>query len=1147
MSQTIRDSDLNLLRYIPDNILGHHLQGSKIEGSPSPQAHPFRAILLHTNILQFSQITQYMSKKYPNGLELIVDLVNKYIGILQQCLGITGGDMFKYTTDKLIFCWAAPNTNGDEYVGNLCRVILHQLLKVRDMFARELKYEEVALPVTFSVTVGNFSVVSLGGNQTGMPLEHLYGGQVFQEVLESSGLEFGNMAIVISNAVYEKVKRSFYLEEAMVHSDSEEQVKLPRLFVVKGSKEMLGYVPNVDPLYFKKEVTGGQFENIRERILSYIPPCILPYALSDTEKWGSEIRQATILAINIPLEANSLSTQSEILKLHKIIEQFQRMCKLYNTIIYRIYVDKTGLNCFIAAGLYPQSNSQISIRGVLLGVSIQQALSADNIPVYIGISTGQVIYSICGEYRKDLLLIGEPVYMSYLLSLMALKDRTKQVFVDYETKMQAEGKISFCKYVNTIFAGKVAEGIFEPVYSNEALKGIPGNSFPEIRTHHFNPDYSTNIKKQDYEDSLYMVGREDKLLRGRQFVLQFVKAPVKPNVLLITGSYGVGKTLFVRNLLENIDDMLKEKFKTNNRPSIMVSSLNPANQTKRLNGWRRIMRQVLDGLAQNLGYDRDALLNRLLEREKLSEWNSKHIREILGAPEDIWTPNKSNRENIDGTQESDSEEETYPAENDKSIADMMVRILQYSVGEKTLFRKESDRKGEQEEYLEREKYPPLILCLDDMQDHDKLSWQLLLKVTEKVRRVCIIGVLRQDDSESERPNPLSLNDMSPTFDTQWITTCNDPYLSMDYTRKGNTRKAERERKEMMEDVLLQISTRPNMQFANYDLASLSKTEMEELIRRILEGRQISEELMQIMMERSKGNPLLGVDLLGSYLKQDMLQNMDGEWLPSDALKKFTSLGQYIEAIVPISVYKKSIEIIDSQEITRLSLLKIASAIGTTFDIKTLLLSDLLYHSILPLDALLGALDALFEQKIFKIVDRSTKNIVYKFSSSFLRETIYQLMPYAYRQKQHKIIVASWQGTKNFLEDEQVLYQLALSDTSVAFHDQYAENIRRAYVAKNVDTMFNQQTKRGEVLLKSSNAEKQSKAGDKWVSRFVVLTSTQLRYYKNQADFNDKPILPSVAIPLKNIITTVIEFFINIISTLLGKTFYSEHNKDNLTN
>ena len=1128
MSQTLPGPYSNLLLYIPDILLDNYLQNPTLINA-SPQIYPFRALLLRTNLQHFSQVTQHFLSKYHNGLEIIANLHKKYVDILQQYIGPTGGDMLKYTTDQLLFSWSLPNDNGEEYIADLCRVVIHQILKLQEALTNELQYDSFAVSVNFVLTIGNISIILLGGQSDNYesPLtsvEYIYSGQSFLETLEDQEIESDEMCIFVNNAIAEKISQSFYLEETRLHmhdlserrNSNEEKQKFSRFFIVTGPKEVFSQTPDIDPLYFKSEVTEDQFYKVKGILVKHIPELILPHVLSNTENCSSEIRQVTSVFVNVPIDLNHLSFEAEIRRLQFTVQKIQNIARLYSATIYRVYIDKTGFNIFMIFGLYPQGDDQSSVRGVLSATLLVQSLETTDIPVYIGISTGQAVVSICGKYRKDLFIIGEPLYMSYLLSLVALKDGTKRILVDHETKLHTEWKVSLQTYTNSMLAEKIAQEVFEPVYNNGNLQGVPGNSFPEIRTHRFNVEYTKDITKQDYEDSIYMVGREDKLYKGRQLILQFVKTPIKMNILFITGSYGIGKSLFMRNLLENVEEMLKEKFSRSERPDILVSSLDPVKQRLKLNGWRGIFKEISGRLSRSLGINKEELLDFLFQKRQLGQRSKQLIMNIFGM-----IPEKGISDQAYGNYlETELDEE-----DERDVVEILTLVMQFYVGEKKLVVKGIEGQGFNEDM---DGFPPVIICLDDLQYHDLLSWKVFAKIAERLHRVFIVGALREDDNET---SPLFMgvkkeNDIF-SLNLQSIQNGNAYIDLLTQTEEFSTQRSKTERiKEsidVMKRIVPQLSNRSNIQFTSFQLTELADKEIEQLITRVLEGKYTSNELIRLVIQRSGKNPLIAVDILGTFLKQDLLQNVNGEWFPSEILRDLTKRGQFIEVLVPSSVYKKGVDMFDSLPFTHTNLLKLASIIGTTFDMRTLVLGNSLYHTLLPHKTLLSTLQSLIDQQVIQIIDGSSRNVMYKFCSSFLRETIYQLVPYSQRKAQHLIIATSTLGSSDSLHNEQNDYHWALSETGL---EQDSSNLKakREFVINQLNNGVSQQNKRGIQVFKADQLQKKSDKSERITSRYVVITKNALKYYKSESEFREKPVFETGSIPLKDIIV-VVRFFI----------------------
>ena len=217
------------------------------------------------------------------------------------------------------------------------------------------------------------------------------------------------------------------------------------------------------------------------------------------------------MCINIPVNFAELSSEQEVLRLHHTVLKIQKVAHTYEGYIYGSYLDEKGLNVFIVYGVYPNSHQEDAARATLTGSLLLQEFNKYDVQASIGIASGHVIFTVSGDFRKDLFIIGEPLYLSHLLMLVTLKDPEKRILTDHETKLEAENKISFAQYKNPVYQGKISQGIFEPIFSINLLQPTTFNPFPEIRTHHFNLDYSTLNDQEDYANSIFMLGLDQDL------------------------------------------------------------------------------------------------------------------------------------------------------------------------------------------------------------------------------------------------------------------------------------------------------------------------------------------------------------------------------------------------------------------------------------------------------------------------------------------------------------------------------------------------------------------------------------------------------------------------------------------------------------
>lgn len=139
----------------------------------------------------------------------------------------------------------------------------------------------------------------------------------------------------------------------------------------------------------------------------------------------------------------------------------------------------------------------------------------------------------------------------------------------------------------------------------------------------------------------------------------------------------------------------------------------------------------------------------------------------------------------------------------------------------------------------------------------------------------------------------------------------------------------------------------------------------------------------------------------------MLQYLNNEVFPNDLLKKFMRLNQYIEILVPMSRSKINGLKLDSLSFGHYNLLKIASAIGNTFDLKTLIVTNPFYHSILQPQVVVSYLNDLRQLELIELLDDKSRNLVFRFTTPFLRETVYQRISFTLRRGLHRMIAESW--------------------------------------------------------------------------------------------------------------------------------------------
>ena len=213
---------------------------------------------------------------------------------------------------------------------------------------------------------------------------------------------------------------------------------------------------------------------------------------------------------------------------------------------------------------------------------------------------------------------------------------------------------------------------------------------------------------EQYKDALFMLRREKETELIMNVIKDFIKTETR-KIVLIKGEYGIGKSLFMRCVLEGLKSILinEKRLWKDGSIFIFVNGFNSLSQKKKLNGWRKFLRFSIEKLRMRLN-----LKNHLevFKNLKIEAWKNKIIENVL----------ELDKEEI-LKKEIIIEKEKITKEEISLLHDFALILIKKLI------------EGE---------YSPLILCLDDMQNFDEESWVFLLGIMnhfeKKILFFCIV-------------------------------------------------------------------------------------------------------------------------------------------------------------------------------------------------------------------------------------------------------------------------------------------------------------------------------------------------------------------------------------------------------------------------
>lgn len=130
---------------------------------------------------------------------------------------------------------------------------------------------------------------------------------------------------------------------------------------------------------------------------------------------------------------------------------------------------------------------------------------------------------------------------------------------------------------------------YEPIEEDEELATFPF----VIRTHLNTPLKGENLKS----DGLLMFGKrqESELKKSLELFSKFAKKAQSHMMILLTGGFGSGKSLFLRNFVnEAINLKDKTGWKNGEKMNILINKRSPeVNRNISFNGWIGIVSEIL--------------------------------------------------------------------------------------------------------------------------------------------------------------------------------------------------------------------------------------------------------------------------------------------------------------------------------------------------------------------------------------------------------------------------------------------------------------------------------------------------------------------------------------------------------------------------
>lgn len=361
-----------LNRYLPVMMLERFSKNSSpIE---KPEQTDYKAGVLFADISGFSKITEQLALKGEEGVNELTGILDLYIGKLVDIIMLHGGDIIKFAGDALFAIW--PSNHTDSLAIQVHRTVQCALDMQKKMHNYQVCTSGLTLAMRIAVGCGKLNIIYIGGIFNRW--EILMAGDPMNQVGEGSqGIEPGS--VVVSR-------------QAKRRMESIDGAKLKNKKVILFNK--IEATKNHNNLFVP--VVSDEAE---ESMLSFIPRAISSRVESGLEAQGSEIRNVTVMFLNITNFVYSYEMKPE--EIQEIMEILQRGVYSYKGSINRFGIDDKGSILLTGFGLPPLNDDEDAKRAVQSGQLLLTTLEKNGFKGKIGIATGLVFCGSVGNARRS--------------------------------------------------------------------------------------------------------------------------------------------------------------------------------------------------------------------------------------------------------------------------------------------------------------------------------------------------------------------------------------------------------------------------------------------------------------------------------------------------------------------------------------------------------------------------------------------------------------------------------------------------------------------------------------------------------------------------------------------------------------------------
>ncbi|RMX70051.1 hypothetical protein DD238_000905 [Peronospora effusa] len=442
-----KELDMRLTAYLPA-VVRRHLERQDLQRPLSmPTTHRTTVVSMFADVSGFTAMTESLAARGPVGAEDLAKHLNSYFEQLLRLVSSAGGDVFKFAGDAMLIFW--PESKEDT-MDSLLRRALQCALRIQSHLHKAELAPGVVLSVKVGLGIGEATIAHLGGESDGATarIEYVAVGPALEQAFDSEHqAEAGD--VICSSACWERVSEFFHGAPVRSPNGANDYVN--------SFHRVIGVIKPVKICSRRPSFTRHD-ALLHKRMKQYVSRAVWPYLDAHDEFWGSELRDVTVLFINLGFSEQDLAQMLGAKELQRLQDAFALVQKCvydYEGTINKFLVDDKGSTAIAAFGLSPVTHENDPIRGILSSLAICAALGNIGLKASVGITTGTTLCGVVGHQgnRREYTVLGDVVNLSARLMQRA-KSEGGGVITDAFTKTYTHDLLHFEKRPEIMVKGK---------------------------------------------------------------------------------------------------------------------------------------------------------------------------------------------------------------------------------------------------------------------------------------------------------------------------------------------------------------------------------------------------------------------------------------------------------------------------------------------------------------------------------------------------------------------------------------------------------------------------------------------------------------------------------------------------------------------